>query len=337
MTSEEKPTPDGLASARCDRPADALFSVVVPVFNEEACVAEMVSRIRDVFADVNGDYELIFVDDGSSDGTIDEIRKQAESDPHVKFVSFSRNFGHQFALTAGLDHAAGDAVITLDGDLQHPPELIPTLVEHWRAGKDVVYTVRTRNDGHFLKEAVSAAFYWTLRKLTGVDVPTGGADFRLLDRQAADALRQCREQFVFVRGLVPWIGFTRQSVPYAAHERFGGETKYLTRRMLSFALDGIFSFSIIPLRLISILGAITIGMGLLYGLYTVGVRLFSETAVTGWASLIVVILVFSGTQLLSLGILSEYVGRIYEEVKQRPRYVVGEKSPSLDRVGDPET
>ncbi len=305
------------------------LSVVVPVFNEEACVAEMARRIRDVFASIPGDYELIFVNDGSSDGTLAEIHGQAQEDARVKFISFSRNFGHQFALTAGIDHACGDAVITLDGDLQHPPDLIPTLVTHWREGKDVVYTVRTSNEGHVAKEVVSAAFYWTLRKLTGVDVPTGGADFRLLDRKAADALRACREQFVFVRGLVPWLGFSRQAVPYAAQERFGGETKYVTRRMLSFALDGIFSFSIIPLRLISIIGAVTIGMGLMYGIYTVAVWLFSDTVVTGWASLIVVVLVFSGTQLLSLGILSEYVGRIYEEVKHRPRYVVGEMSASL--------
>ena len=318
------------------RPASALFSIVVPVFNEEACVGEMASRIREVFAGIGDDYELIFVNDGSSDRTIEEIRGIAATDANVKYVSFSRNFGHQFALTAGIDHAGGDAVITLDGDLQHPPELIPTLIEHWRAGKDVVYTVRTSNEGHVLKEIVSAGFYWTLRKLTGVDVPTGGADFRLLDRRAADVLRECREQFVFVRGLVPWIGFKRQAVPYAAQERFGGETKYVTRRMLSFALDGIFSFSIIPLRLISILGAVTIAMGLVYGIYTVAVRLFSDAAVTGWASLIVVVLVFSGTQLLSLGILSEYVGRIYEEVKHRPRYVIGEKSPSLARVREPE-
>lgn len=329
MTSAETP--------ELSRPTHPRFSVIVPVYNEEACIAEMATRLAEVFAGIDGEYEVIFVNDGSSDGTLGVIRGLAAENPSIKYLSFSRNFGHQFALTAGLDHAHGDAVITLDGDLQHPPELIPELIAHWRDGADVVYTVRTSNEGHFAKEIVSAAFYWTLRKLTGVDVPTGGADFRLMDRKVAEVLRSCREQFVFVRGLVPWIGFRRQAVPYAAQERFGGETKYVTRRMLSFALDGIFSFSIIPLRLISILGAVTIGLGLIYGFYTIGVRLFSDAAASGWASLIVVILVFSGTQLLSLGILSEYVGRIYEEVKHRPRYIIGEMSESLrdDAPGSP--
>jgi len=313
------------------RPAKPLFSVVVPVYNEQACVDAMIARLSAVFQAVAGDYEIIFVNDGSRDGTLAALQRAALADPHVKYLSFSRNFGHQVALSAGIDHAAGDAVISLDGDLQHPPELIPTLIEHWHRGKDVVYTVRVRNEGHVVKEFVSRAFYWVLRKLTGVEVPTGGADFRLVDRKVADALRACHEQYIFVRGLVPWLGFSRKAVPYEAEERFGGETKYVTSRMISFALDGVFSFSIVPLRLISLLGAVTIGLGFMYGAYSVAIRLFSDRAVSGWTSLIVVILVFSGTQLLSLGILSEYVGRIYEEVKRRPRYVVGAKSATLTR------
>jgi dolichol-phosphate mannosyltransferase len=222
-------------------------------------------------------------------------------------------------------------VITLDGDLQHPPELIPKLVERWREGFDVVYTVRVTNRGHAIKEFVSSAYYWLLRKLTGVDVPTGGADFRLLDRKVAEALRSCGERNIFLRGLIPWLGFRRVGVPYDAAERFGGETKYVTSRMIRFALDGVLSFSIIPLRLIALLGAATVSLGLLYGIYTLLVRLFSDRVASGWTSLMIVILVFSGTQLLSLGILSEYVGRIYDEVKQRPRYVIGAISPRLAR------
>lgn len=313
------------------RPAHPQISVVIPVYNEEACIGEMASRLRAVFESIDGDHEIIFVNDGSHDGTLARLEELAAEDPHVKYISFSRNFGHQVALSAGIDHAGGDAVVSLDGDLQHPPELIPELIEHWRRGKDVVYTVRESTVGRPLKELVSRSFYWALRKLTGVEVPTGSADFRLIDRRVADALRACQEQFVFVRGLVPWLGFSRQAVPFTAVERHGGETKYVTSRMVSFALDGVFSFSIIPLRLISLLGAITIGAGFLYGAYSVSVRLFSDAAVSGWTSLIVVILVFSGTQLLSLGILSEYVGRIYEEVKRRPRYVIGSMSASLDR------
>jgi dolichol-phosphate mannosyltransferase len=317
------------AGANDLRPKDPLFSVVVPVYNEEACVSEMLTRLKAVFLSIGSRWEVIFVNDGSVDGTLRTLRACAAQDDRVQYVSFSRNFGHQVALCAGIDHAYGDGVITLDGDLQHPPELIPTLVDKWRDGFDVVYTVRVTNPGHPVKEFVSRGYYWLLRKLTGVNVPTGGADFRLLDRTVADALRSCSERNVFVRGLIPWLGFRRCGVPYDAAERFGGETKYVTSRMIRFALDGILSFSIIPLRLIAILGAATVSLGLLYGIYTLLVRIFSDRVASGWTSLMIVILVFSGTQLLSLGILSEYIGRIYDEVKHRPRYVVASTSPRL--------
>ena len=311
------------------RPSHPLLSIVVPAYNEAGCIDEMVRRLTAALGGIDADYEIIFVNDGSRDHTLERLRAKHAENPRVRYLSFARNFGHQFALTAGVDHAAGDAVITLDGDLQHPPELIPELVDHWRRGYDVVYTVRVANVGHGTKEFWSRVFYWLMRKLTGVEVPTGGADFRLLDRRAADALRACREQFVFVRGLVPWLGFKRKAVPYEAAERFAGSTSYGFARMLRFALDGVFSFSIVPLRMISFLGAATIVLGIIYGSYTMWVRLFSDHAVSGWASLIGVMLVFSGTQLLSLGILSEYVGRIYEEVKHRPRYVIAETSDGV--------
>ena len=312
------------------RSAHPTLSIVVPVYNEQDCVEEMVRRLSAVVTDLDVEsYEILFVNDGSKDGTLTRLRALAEANERIRYLSFARNFGHQFALAAGIDHAGGDVVVSLDGDLQHPPELIPALLEQWRNGFDVVYTVRVSNRGHATKELVSRGFYWLMRKLTGVDVPTGGADFRLIDRRVADALRACREQFVFVRGLVPWLGFSRKAVPYEAAERYAGSTSYVFARMLRFALDGVFSFSIVPLRLISLLGAATVLLGIVYGAYTVWVRIFSDHAVSGWASLIGVILVFSGTQLLSLGILSEYVGRIYEEVKQRPRYVIDETSPGV--------
>jgi len=317
------------------RPSDPLISVVVPVFNEEACVPEMASRLRAVFDGMGMRWEAVFVNDGSRDRTQSALREIAASDSRIRYLSFSRNFGHQVALAAGIDHAHGDAVITLDGDLQHPPELIPKLIEHWQSGYDVVYTVRTSNVGHATKEFVSRTYYWVLRQLTGVDVPTGGADFRIIDRRVASALRACGERNVFVRGLIPWLGFTRLGIPYAAAERFGGETKYVTARMLQFAWNGVLSFSTIPLRMIAVLGAATVSLGILYGVYTLFVRIFEPDHVaSGWTSLMVVILVFSGTQLLSLGILSEYVGRIYDEVKQRPRYVVADTSPNLARAVD---
>jgi dolichol-phosphate mannosyltransferase len=312
------------------RPSPALLSIVVPVYNEEACVEEMVRRLEAVLSELHAEYEIIFVNDGSKDGTLAALRAVSKKDERIRYISFSRNFGHQFALSAGIDHARGDAVVSLDGDLQHPPEMIPQMVEQWRNGYDVVYTVRAENRGHAIKEFWSRGFYWLMRVLTGVQVPTGGADFRLLDKRVADVLRECREQYVFVRGLVPWLGFKRKALAYNAAERFGGATNYSVRRMLGFALDGVFSFSIVPLRMISFLGAVTIALGFVYGLYSVSVRLFSNQAVSGWTSLVVVVLVFSGTQLLSLGILSEYVGRIYEEVKQRPRYIIESKSAALE-------
>jgi dolichol-phosphate mannosyltransferase len=307
--------------------------VVIPCHNEEGCVDELIDRLKTVLTDIPCDYELIFIDDGSTDNTLACVRTAAEADSRIKYISFSRNFGHQMALSAGIEHANGDAIVSLDGDLQHPPELIPALIEHWRSGNDVVYTVRTGNEGKVLKELFSTAYYFLMRKLTGVDIPAGGADFRLIDRRVADVVRSCHERFIFVRGLIPWLGFVRKPVPYQAARRFAGETKYVTRRMLSFALDGIFAFSTIPLRFISLLGAITIGLGILYGAYSISIRLFSERAVSGWTSLIIVTLVFSGTQLLSLGILSEYVGRIYEEVKGRPRYVISSRSATLGGGG----
>jgi glycosyltransferase involved in cell wall biosynthesis len=304
------------------RPERPLLSIVVPCFNEEACIDEMARRLHATLDSLDAEWEAIFVDDGSSDATAATLAELADREPRIGFLSFSRNFGHQMALLAGMAQAKGDAVISLDGDLQHPPELIPTLVAHWREGFDVVYTVREGTEGKAVKEWVSAGFYRILRRLTGVDIPTGGADFRLLDRVVADALLACEERFVFVRGLVPWLGFRRKAVPYTAHERFAGSTKYVFARMLRFALDGVFSFSTVPLRLISILGAVTVTLGVIYGFYSIAIRMFTDSAVSGWTSLVVLVLVFSGTQLLSLGILSEYVGRIYEEVKKRPRYIV---------------
>lgn len=304
------------------RPDRPLLSVVVPCFNEEGCIDEMARRLHAVLDGLDLEWEAVFVDDGSSDRTAEILDQLSQRDPKIGYVSFSRNFGHQMALLAGMGRARGHAVVSLDGDLQHPPELIPTLVGHWREGYDVVYTVRAENEGHALKELVSAGFYRVLRRLTGVDIPTAGADFRLLDRVVADALLACEERFVFVRGLVPWLGFRRKAVPYAAQERFAGSTKYVFARMLRFALDGVFSFSIVPLRMISFLGAVTVALGIVYGFYSIAVRLFTDHAASGWTSLVVLVLVFSGTQLLSLGILSEYVGRIYEEIKQRPRFIV---------------
>jgi polyisoprenyl-phosphate glycosyltransferase len=319
------------------RPERPLLSIVVPCFNEDGCVAEMARRLHEALDGIDCDWEAVFVDDGSSDATAEKLAELAAEDDRIGYLSFSRNFGHQMALLAGISRTRGDAVVSLDGDLQHPPELIPTLYRHWLDGYDVVYTVREGNEGHALKEVVSASFYSILRKLTGVDIPTGGADFRLLDRVVVDSLLACEERFVFVRGLVPWLGFRRIAVPYAARERFAGSTKYVFGRMFRFALDGVFSFSTVPLRMISFLGVATVALGVLYGIYSIAMHMFTEQTVSGWTSLVVLVLVFSGTQLLSLGILSEYVGRIYEEVKRRPRYIVSESRLPAPATAAPAT
>lgn len=305
------------------RPSDALVSLVVPVLDEEGSVEELARRAREALRLAGVRFEIVFVDDGSRDGTAERIRALRAADPAVKAVHFTRRFGHQAALAAGLEFARGDAVVTMDGDLQHPPELLPELIEAWRGGADVVQAVR-RDDGASegpWKRTSSRAFYRTLRALSGISVTPGAADFRLLDRRAVDAFRELPERFVFLRGLVPWLGFSEARVEYRAGDRFSGRPKYGIARMLRLALDGVFSFSVLPLRAITLLGLVTSLFGLCFGVFGIGAWLAGRV-VPGWASVVVLVLLFGGVQLLSIGIVSEYVGRIYEETKRRPRYVV---------------
>lgn len=306
------------------RPSDPLVSIVVPVLDEEGCVEELAGRIREAMKSSSTRYELIFVDDGSRDATPERILALSESDPAVKWIRFTRSFGHQAALAAGLEFARGDVAVTMDGDLQHPPELLPQLLEAWRKGADVVHTVRRQPAGapHSAKERVGGLFYRVLAVLARVPVIPASADFRLLDRRVMDAFNALEERFLYTRGLIPWLGFEETRVEYEVGERFAGRSKYRLWSMIRLGLDGIFSFSVLPLRLISLLGLFTTLVGIGYGIFWLVAFVMGRIEGSGWTSLVVLILVFGGVQLLSIGIVSEYVGRTYEEVKRRPRYVI---------------
>ena len=318
-----------------ERPADALLSFVVPVLDEEGCVDEFVRRAREAAQKAGVRYEILFVDDGSSDATPEKILAQRAADEGVKTVRLSRPFGHQAALVAGLRHASGDAVVTLDGDLQHPPETVPDLVAAWREGADVVNTGRQPPPGarRSSKDQTSSLFYRLLSWMTAVPVVPTSADFRLLDRKAVDAFNALDERFVFVRGLVPWMGFRSAFVEYQVEERFAGESKYDLRRQMRLGLDAIFSFSVIPLRLITLLGFATTLFGVAFGVFGLVSYFMGAVEDRGWTSVVILILIFGGVQLLSLGIVSEYVGRVYEEVKRRPRYVI-ESTAGVSRETD---
>ncbi|MCX7717162.1 MAG: glycosyltransferase family 2 protein [Candidatus Sumerlaeaceae bacterium] len=302
-----------------------VLSLVLPACNEAANVAPLHERLARAveaagFADA---AEFIWVDDGSTDGTAERVEALAAADPRVRLVRFSRNFGHMAALTAGLDAArATGAVIMLDADGQHPPELIPDLVARWRAGAEIVQAVRRATaDEPPLKRLTSRGFYRLLNHLGEVRLPEGASDFRLLDRQVADALRALPERHRFVRGLVHWVGFQMDTVPYDAPPRLAGRTKYSPARMLLFALDGITSFSVKPLRLAFGLGAAVLVLALIYGIYVIATWAAGRV-VPGWTSLLLVVLIMGSIQLLTLGVMGVYIGRIYDEVKQRPLYIV---------------
>ncbi len=318
-----KPSPS-TDSGPVTRTTPAL-SLVLPVFNEEATIPELYRRLTTVLKSMQECYEIIFVNDGSTDHSLPRLYELATQDRNVKVVNFSRNFGHQIAITAGLDYSRGQAVIIMDADLQHPPEVFPLLLQKWREGYDVVYAVKAERGGEgAFKRGTAALFYQVLRYLSQVDIPANVGDFRLMSRRAVEAMRVLRERQRFVRGLSIWIGFRQTAVSFVQEARYAGETKYPLRKMLKFALDGIASFSFAPLRLATYLGLSAAAVSFCYLLYAVGIKLFTDRSASGWASLIVTILFIGGVQLITLGIIGEYIGRIYEEIKQRPLYIVAE-------------
>lgn len=301
------------------------ISVVVPMFNEQDNIGEFYKRITEVMSALSYDYELIFIDDGSKDRTALLLNELVQKDSRVQAYLFSRNFGHQIALTCGLDNAKGDAVITMDGDLQHPPEIIPQLVKLWEDGYQIVQTVRESTaDASFFKNFTSAVYYKLINKVSAVHITPGGSDFRIMDKSAVKALHLYRERARFLRGMINNLGFKYAAVKFVAPPRFAGSSKYNFRKMLHFALDGITAFSNVPLRW-ALYAGIILGFGsILLLVHVVYVKYVAQDAIPGWSTLAASVLFLGGIQLVGIGIVGEYIGRIFEEVKQRPLYIVSE-------------
>jgi len=303
-----------------------LVSVAVPCFNEEEVLRETHRKLIAVLERMPLRFEVLYVDDGSTDSSPDILRELAARDKRVRVIRFSRNFGHQMAITAGLEHAAGDAVVVIDADLQDPPEVIMEFVQKWMDGYDVAYGVRAERDGETaFKLWTAKLFYRCIDRLSDTRIPLDTGDFRLMDRRVVDALLSMPERDRFVRGMVSWLGFTQVAVPYRRAARTAGDSKYPLFKMLKFAADGIFSFSTVPLRLATWMGFLASGLAIFAILYSAYARLFGSGWVKGWTSTVIAILFLGGVQLVSLGFIGEYVGRIYGETKRRPLYVVRER------------
>jgi len=302
-----------------------IVSLVIPAYCEEQVIEECYKRVKSVVCSLSSyDHELIFVDDGSTDNTLLLLKGLAARDEKLKILTLSRNFGHQIAITSGLDRARGDAVVVMDADLQDPPELIPKMLEKWEEGNKVVYAKRIarKAEGRFKRWSASL-FYWLLNKLTDVKIQKNTGDFRLIDERVVREIRKIRERNRFVRGLFSWVGFRQVGIEYEREERFAGKTKYPFRKMLKFALDGIFSFSKKPLKVALNMGFFSILVGIVMIVYVFfGKIFFPEITVPGWASLLIAVVFYGGVQLLTIGVIGEYISRIYDETKNRPLYIV---------------
>ncbi|MBT8464618.1 MAG: glycosyltransferase family 2 protein [Myxococcales bacterium] len=303
------------------RPA---LSLIIPVYNEEEIIAELDRRLKAFLAEVDETWEVLFVDDGSQDGTSAALGNLASAEPRYKVISFSRNFGHQIAITAGMDRAEGDAVVIMDADLQDPPEVVTEMIQKWREGYDVVYGQRSIRHGESVfKRATAAAFYRVMRALMPIEMPLDAGDFRLMSRSVVLSMRALREQHRFVRAMVSWVGFKQTAVRYERSERFAGETKYPLRKMIRFAIDGITSFSIVPLRVATWLGLLSGLVAIVTSAWALYAAITEQT-VPGWATIMIAVALAASAQLIMTGVLGEYIGRIYEEVKRRPLYVVAD-------------
>ena len=301
-----------------------MYSIVAPAINEEDTLPHFYERVVAVMEQVGEPFEVVLINDGSSDGTFRVMRALHERDPRVRVVDFSRNFGHQIAISAGLDYARGDAVIIIDSDLQDPPEVIPQLIARWKAGVEVVYAQRPRRTGETrFKLLTAAAFYRLIARITSVEIPRDTGDFRLLDRRVVETLVTMREHHRFMRGLSAWVGFRQEAVPYDRHERFAGTTKYPLRKMIRFALDAITAFSYAPLQLATSFGFLLAALSLVSIVVAIIVRVFGG-AIQGQGTTLIAVLFLGGIQLIFLGIIGEYLGRIYDEVRARPLYIVRE-------------
>ena len=300
-----------------------LLSIVTPAYNEAENLGEFYSRVINATDNLNLEIEIIYINDGSQDSTIDIITKQRQIDNRITIIDLSRNFGKEIALTAGLDYSSGEAVIVIDADLQDPPELIPKLVEKWREGYDVVNAKRIKRKGEsLLKKVMSYIYYRLLFYLSDINVPKDTGDFRLLNKNALDAILKLREKHRYMKGLFVWVGFKQKEIEYEREARFKGKTKWGFFSLFNLAFDGLTSFSIMPLRLASIIGFLSALIGFFYGAIIVFKTLFFHEPVAGFTSLVVLVTFFGGIQLLSIGIIGEYIGRIFNETKNRPLYVV---------------
>lgn len=310
------------------------ISIVIPVYNEENSIKILVNKLNRVLS-FEVDREIIFIDDGSTDNTLLLIKQICIEQSNVFYVSLSRNFGHQNSLRAGLDVASGDAIITMDGDLQHPPELIPDMIEKWLAGFDVVLTSRNKsNDISFFKRCSSTLYYRIINSIADVGLEQGAADFRLLDRKVVDSLKNFNEKAIFYRGLVNWVGFKNCQLEYSPNAREFGTSKYSIRKMIRLAVDGITSFSIFPLRVAAAVGIAMSFFSFLYVLYAVFIKMFTDDAVNGWLSVMAGIYFLGGIQLVFLGLHGEYLGKIFMEVKNRPNYIVSESNVAILRTNN---
>jgi len=303
-----------------------LIHIIIPCHNEENNIELLYYQIKDVLKDAH--FEIIFIDDCSTDNTLDVIESLASKDDCIKFLSFSRNFGHQNALKAGIDHATGDCVISMDGDLQHPPETLSKLLKKWQEGYDIVYTVRNDNEGvSFLKKTTSTFFYKIINFLSDTEIKSGTADFRLMDRKVIEVLKNnINEYQLFYRGLIPWIGYKQFGVDYVPNKRNSGKSKYSFFKMLNFAIEGITSFSIKPLKLAQTLGLLLTLFSIFYGIYAICMSLFTTDTIKGWTSTLISILFIGGVNMMLLGIIGEYIGKIYLQVKNRPHYIISKSN-----------
>lgn len=302
-----------------------MYSIVVPIFNEQQTLPELHGRLMAATAAVDEPFEIILVDDGSTDTSFSLMHAMHARDPRVKVIRLARNFGHQIAISAGIELAGGDAIILMDGDLQDPPELLPRMIDLWKQGYHVVYTVKTSRKESALKRLAFKAFYRILHALSSIKIPMDAGNFSLMDRRVAEVLRAMPERNRYISGLRAWAGFQQTSISYDRGPRYAGKPQMSLGRLFHLALDGIFSFSNVPLRMAIYMGLITAALGFAGGLYVIYAKIFTDSAILGWASTIISILFMGGMILVTLGVIGEYISRIYEEVKRRPLYVIRDK------------
>lgn len=303
-----------------------VFTIIAPIFNEMESMPELYRRVAAVMDGLGQPWELLLVDDGSSDGSTEQMQALAAQDARVRPLIFARNFGHQIAVTAGLDYARGDAVVIIDSDLQDPPEVIPNLVARWREGYEVVYAVRAEREGEsWFKLWTASLFYRMIFRITDVKIPLDTGDFRLMDRKVVEVMKRMREHYRFLRGMSAWVGFKQIGVPYKRAARFAGSTKYPFKKMFKLALNAITGFSYFPLQLATYVGFMAAGLSILLIPIVILVRLLTTFELSGQATTLVAVLFLGGVQLISLGILGEYLGRVYDEVKGRPLYIVSQE------------